>query len=940
MAEKNLSLPFLTAFNPKGVLEAQRQLASLSNSVKGFARNVISAFGGVSATAGSVMFLRNAITQSRDLARNTAALKTIFGSTSREMMKFSQNGVTMGLSTSQAAKAATFLGSVLKQAGFSMQDTATNTKQLVRLASDLATTYGYDVSEALTGMTALFRGEYDPIEKFGVAMKQAEVNALMTERGFNKLTGQEKLHAQQLIRLELLMQRTSDAQGAFGRQGDSLFVQQSKLSALWENMQATVGNKLTPALARFLEKLQPIVEKFAPRLEGIFDTFGSLIEDLTPQLDSFANGVGKSFENIAEGLKAIKPLLEGLLGLTFNNLDKILVFFAAFKIGAFAIRIARGAITAYKDAVKLATAAQVELTVAETAAGWRAMAGAIGLAVAAFALYVYEANKLNGLKGTSFDFFASNTPTGSISTGGANMFNPAIDGVKKSGEKLSDETKRAMAKAGKTLGDETSRFLARKDGYLKGGAVIGGAGTGAGGAGGAGGSTADKVKTFFEDLTEEIRKQALRIKLSDLGASQALIDAVLGSSTWEAAANKIIAGGTKTVDFVQRQFNKTKAGLEEIAKAAEEAAKKLEEYNQKLEKATDFSTDLQDALKGLTTSSVAESLGAFEQSIVSTFESITSKVQDAVKNDLIHPEDAQALLSYASASEVAMRSIAKQRDVLADRIQVVRDLISATKSAVMGFVNITSLLETQTKTITQSVVSVTDGIRLTLTNSLSVSEVSGSITDKFKEILAKTKQFATNLRELKRLGLDQNLFKQIVDGGLEAGGTTAAAIVAGGAGTVSELNSLFADLEMTGTEIAEQTAQVMYGAGVDITNGLVNGLLAQQDALTAAAKTLADGFATAFNSQMAQALTANMVAKPFNFMPDYRTEDFLKPTVLSPEEIAAMSRTTSRASVGAPAVFNNYINAGMGADGATIGQEIVSAIKHYERTNGAVWVTA
>jgi hypothetical protein len=41
---------------------------------------------------------------------------------------------------------------------------------------DLAATYGYDVQEALLGMTALFRGEYDPIEKFGVAMKQNEIN--------------------------------------------------------------------------------------------------------------------------------------------------------------------------------------------------------------------------------------------------------------------------------------------------------------------------------------------------------------------------------------------------------------------------------------------------------------------------------------------------------------------------------------------------------------------------------------------------------------------------------------------------------------------------------------------------------------------------------------------------------------------------------------------
>jgi hypothetical protein len=253
----------------------------------------------------------------------------------------------------------------------------------------------------------------------------------------------------------------------------------------------------------------------------------------------------------------------------------------------------------------------------------------------------------------------------------------------------------------------------------------------------------------------------------------------------------------------------------------------------------------------------------------------------------------------------------------------------------MGFVNITSLLETQTKTITQSVVSVTDGIRLTLTNSMDVTSVTGSITDKFKEILAKTKQFAINLRELKRLGLDQNLFKQIVDAGLESGGATAAAIIEGGAGTVNELNSLFADLQTTGEDIAEQTAQVMYGAGVDITNGLIDGLLAQQSALENAAKILADGFATAFNSIMADALKVNLPTLPM----DAQTLA-LNETLSNPGAGGAGRIPFRTASVGSSTVVNNYISAGMGADGATIGQEIVSTLKQYERLNGAVWVSA
>jgi hypothetical protein len=38
--------------------------------------------------------------------------------------------------------------------------------------------------------------------------------------------------------------------------------------------------------------------------------------------------------------------------------------------------------------------------------------------------------------------------------------------------------------------------------------------------------------------------------------------------------------------------------------------------------------------------------------------------------------------------------------------------------------------------------------------------------------------------------------------------------------------------------------------------------------------------------------------------------------------------------------FNLTVNAGMGADGAAIGREIVDAIKRYERTSGPVFASA
>jgi len=164
-------VPIVSNFNKKGITDATAALSTLGDSLKRLGAQVSFA-----------AFMSSSINQAKDLQRNIAALEGVFGSYSDRMKQFTANAETFGLSQTEAARTSVFLGSVLKSSGFGMAEVADQTEKLTVLAQDLATTYGYDTSEALTAMTALFRGEYDPIEKFGVALKQNEVNALVALR--------------------------------------------------------------------------------------------------------------------------------------------------------------------------------------------------------------------------------------------------------------------------------------------------------------------------------------------------------------------------------------------------------------------------------------------------------------------------------------------------------------------------------------------------------------------------------------------------------------------------------------------------------------------------------------------------------------------------------------------------------------------------------------
>jgi len=303
----SIFIPLITAFNGKGIRDAQTAMGALAGAVKKVRIAAVAAAGAF-AIKESIGFVKESVTAARDLERNMVGLGNVFGDLTPSMQQFAKDASAIGLSQVEASKASTFLGSVLKQSGFEMGFVATETKNLVGLASDLAATYGYDVSEALTGMTALFRGEYDPIEKFGVAMKQSEVNALLAARGQKNLTGATLRQAQAQARLDILYQRSTDAQGAYAQQSGSLFTSQKNLAASFENIKASLGASLTGPLGNLLQSLQPVIESMGTKLVPIFELLAKVVTKLSPLVDPLV-------EVFLTVVDAIMPIVDVLLEL-------------------------------------------------------------------------------------------------------------------------------------------------------------------------------------------------------------------------------------------------------------------------------------------------------------------------------------------------------------------------------------------------------------------------------------------------------------------------------------------------------------------------------------------------------------------------------------------------------------------------------------------------
>lgn len=181
-----------------------------------------------------------------DLQQSTGAVETVFKQHSSKMLKYAQDAdQALGMSENSYNELATILGTQLKNSG--MKDFAEQTNELIGLGADLSAMYGGTAPEAVEAISSALKGERDPIEKYGITLRQSAIDAKAAEMNFKKVGGSYDQHAQAVATLALIYENSTDAQGAFGREllTASNIIQRAK--AWFVDFSASIGKKLLPA---------------------------------------------------------------------------------------------------------------------------------------------------------------------------------------------------------------------------------------------------------------------------------------------------------------------------------------------------------------------------------------------------------------------------------------------------------------------------------------------------------------------------------------------------------------------------------------------------------------------------------------------------------------------------------------------------------------------
>lgn len=303
---------------------------------------------------------------------------------------------------------------------------------------------------------------------------------------------------------------------------------------------------------------------------------------------------------------------------------------------------------------------------------------------------------------------------------------------------------------------------------------------------------------------------------------------------------------------------------------------------------------------------------------------------------------ATAVKGLSDAGKLAQQAMAKLGDELARS----NDILSKAKDAYANF---------------------KDAVKGAITGIIdfgaAATAESGSFLENLVAQAAKAADFGAKVKQLLAMGLSESAISQVLAAGADAGTKIADEIIAGGATVVNQINTLVSATQSVADAVGESAASQFYQAGITAGQALVDGVKA---AIASAGFTINtdgslvnQGAINQVNAAIANARSKKSKGKTkitkgerqsiMDLAASLGVEvpAFAKGGIVTGPTLALIGEAGPEAVVplsGRNAGMGNQItinvNAGMGADGASIGRDIVDAIKRYERTSGPVFASA
>jgi len=328
---------------------------AFSSAFKGSMAGIGAAF----AAAGIGSFVKSAIDGAGQLEQSMGAVESIFGKSSDKMKAWSKNAARdVGLTQNEFNELGTLIGSQLKNGGTAMDQLAPKTQSLIQTGADLSSMFGGSASDAVEALSSALKGERDPIERYGVSLNQAKIDAEAAALGFKKVGGTLSNEASQAATLSLIMKQTSSAHGNFAKESDTFAHKQQVMSARWEDLTTKIGALFLPAVTAvigfFSDKAMPVFNEIVGGIAAFGEAWKAADGDIT------SSGFPGFMERVATGARGLYDLIvkgdyKGILSSAFGWEEDSSAVDIILSIRDAALKVpdaVNGVMTAFDDAIK------------------------------------------------------------------------------------------------------------------------------------------------------------------------------------------------------------------------------------------------------------------------------------------------------------------------------------------------------------------------------------------------------------------------------------------------------------------------------------------------------------------------------------------------------------------------------------------------------------
>lgn len=275
VAKINLDGPARSAgLISKGFSSIAQPVQAATVGVKALGFQIAASLGivglGFKAVTEGIQFVTGGIKDASHLNEVLSMTGVVFGDSAGKIVGEAEKmSAAFGTNKSEFIEATAGFGAGFKNSGKTKEEAAELGLQLTKLGMDIASAKDASNSEVFTALSAAMRGEFDPLERFHVALTANAVSAHALAMGLAKTKGEIDDNAKKMAILDLVSRQTGDYQGDLARTADQPANAFRKLSGQVQNLGISLGQSLLPAISRGTALLSRIASSALATFESL-----------------------------------------------------------------------------------------------------------------------------------------------------------------------------------------------------------------------------------------------------------------------------------------------------------------------------------------------------------------------------------------------------------------------------------------------------------------------------------------------------------------------------------------------------------------------------------------------------------------------------------------------------------------------------------------------